>query len=552
MKNNLSLQSFFAQFSRSDRILVFVVITVTLILTCLPILVGLLVAGQEYTYLSISPLAPADTNVYYSFIKQVAQGEVFIQNLHTSELQSGSIFHPLWLVLGWFSGLTDLPIPLVFHIARLVLGAVFLLFVYYFLSLLFKEPRRRNLAFVLIALSSGVGSFFSLGLSLADPLAIMLLLPTDQWVSESNTFLTLFHSPLFILAQLLLLVIFWAFVIEDRIKSFSLVAASAFLLGLIHPYDLLSLGAILPAFFIVRLLRDPKFQPSDGQRVLRRIALVGLYCLPAVVYYFAVTRIEPAVGLWAQQNITTSPPIHNYLLGYGFLWVFAVVGWAFVRRTRDRTWLFILTWVVVSALLIYVPIQINRRLTNGFHIPLAILATVGIDLLWQWIREKYQKREIVRTVILAAVGWVLAIGLFFSTAVVVARAIYYERDPEDSIYYAPRGITRAMDWLGQNAPPNSVVLSQTFNGNIIPARTGLRVFVGHGHQTVHYEEKKQLANQFFADDQDQGKADFLRQAGIDYIFFSYIEDRLGDFNPSTKPYLELVYSQSEVEIYQVR
>ncbi len=546
--------NFFRTLSIRERRIVFGVIVGAVLLTSVPYLFGMFRQGRDYRYLNTNPIASADTNVYFSFMKQAAQGDVFVRNLHTSEPQVGSIFHPLWLVLGWVSGLLSLSIPLVFHLARIVLAVVFLLVLYDLLCQLFDRSRRRMIAFVLLAFSSGIGTIFSLDVSLREPMQIMLLLPTDHWVSESNTFLTLFHSPLFVLSQLLIVVILRQFLYEERWRSFLLPAGLLFFLGLVHPYDLVTLGVLLPALLIVRLLRDSSFKRQDAQRYLKRLVFAGALAVPALIYFFAVTATQTAVGSWAKQNVTTSPPIHSYLIGYGFVFGFAVVGFVALWRTRHRAQLLVMTWAVVSALLLYMPIQINRRMSNGLHIPLAILAAVGIDLLWGWLaRHLPERRPMLRAGVFAAVGWVMGLGLFFSTVSIVLKSMYWSANPKTSIYYISTDQANAIDWLGTHAARNDVILSQSFIGNVIPARTGLRVFAGHGHQTIDWEKKiANVSGWFYKTDDDPAKEMFLGKNGISYVFFSPIEDDLGDYKPETKPYLVRVYQNATTSVYRVR
>lgn len=547
------IRQFYKTLSTRNRTFVFWVVVCALFLSTVPYLFGAIRAGGEYTYLSLYPLGSADTNVYFSFIRQAMDGDVFIRNLHTSEPQQGTIFHPLWLVLGWVASLFRLSPVFVFHAARLVIGAAFLLFLYFFLSRVFDDERRRNIAFLLAAFSSGVGVFFSIGVSIWDPIQGMLLLPADQWITESNTFLTIMHSPLFVLSQLLLLFLFWSFLEEERYRSYFLVGGALFFLVLMHPYDLVTVGTVLPAFLVVRILRDPSFTPGALRRSFRRLVLLALFALAPVAAFFVGSRNESAIGGWTKQNITTSPMLHSYILGYGLVLLFAVAGFVALRKSRSRGQLLVLTWSVVSLLLLYVPIQINRRMSNGLHIVLVILAAVGVDYLWSWLQRHSPRRELVRHLFFAFLGWVLGFGFFFSTVTVIVKSVYWEADPKTSIFYIQSSLTQGMDWLKTHAPRAAVVLAHSYHGNIIPARTGLRVFVGHGHQTINWAQKRRLVTTWFfrTNNDDEKKAQFLEENGITHVFFSELEDRIGEYRPDEKLYLTPVFRNAGVTVYQV-
>lgn len=545
-------RAYLKNLSVSERRILAGVVIGAVVLSSIPYLFGVVRAGSDYVYLGLYPSGPADTNVYFSFMRQTMEGSVLIENLHTGEPQQPSLFHPLWLILGWIAGLFRLSIPFVFHLARIVLIAIFLLFFSFFTSSVFPDARRRTVALVLAAFSSGIGIFFSTGVPPRDAVQAMLLLPSDQWITESNTFLTFLHSPLFILSQLLLLVLFWCWIHEKTIQRFTIVAALFGLLVLLHPYDVVTVAALSPVFVLLRMLRDPTMNPAVIGRLMKRLAALAIIALPVLVYYALIGKLEPAIGGWTAQNVTTSPLPHSYILGYGFLLVFAVPGFVAWRRTRERSRLFLLTWIVVSALLLYVPLQFNRRFSSGFHLPLVLLATVGLDLFWLWLKRVTASGTLRMFALRSFVGWMLGIGLFFSTIAVVFETISWARSPSDnSVYYRHREVVDAMQWLGRATPRDAVILSHSYNGNSIPTWSGRRVYIGHGHQTVDLAVKRDRLSKWFflTNTDDDAKEAFLRTAGIGYLFFSEFEDDLGFFEPEEKTYLRPVFRNARVTIY---
>ncbi len=544
---------FSASTAQRERRWIVAIVIGAIILSSLPYIFGAIRAGSQATYLWTNPLGPADTNVYFSMIKQASQGRVFLENLYTSEPQRGSLFQPLWLALGWIAGMTRIAIPVLFHLVRIAFGTAFLLFLYrLFICRLFYEERQRILAILLLAFSSGIGTFFSFNVNTSDNLQIILLLPADQWIPEANTFLTLAHSPLFILAQLLLLAIVWSFLTtkKDTIKLFVALVA---LLAIVHPYDIVTCAVLLPIFLVIRMIREKNYLYTIAPLALRAMILAGIIAfLPMLAFVVAGLR-EPAIGFWVQQNITTSPLPHSYILGYGLVVPFAVLGWMAWRKTRNAFQLLILTWAVTSIVLLYVPVQINRRFSNGLHIPLAILATVGIDVCWTWLSVVLRRHRWTRQIVLAAAGWTIGLGLFLSSLITVARAMYWEANPAASIYHIRRDEAQAIQWLETGTPPDAVILAHPFIGNIIPAMTGRRVFVGHGHQTIRWPEKiDRLFNWFWkTNTDDTAKHRFLVTNGIMYVLFGPYEDPIGDYDPAQKSYLVPVHTEGKVTVYRV-
>ncbi len=545
---------FFRWLPPKERKWAMIITGVAIAASSLPYVFGWIIAGTHHYFMADNPLGSADTNVYFSFMKQAEQGKVFAENLFTSEPQRGSLLHPLWLLLGWVAGLFRLSIPFVYHAARVVLGIVFLVMVYRIIAALFADTRSRLIALVLLAFSSGIGTFFSIG-DWNNYSVLLLLLPADQWVSESNTFLTLMHSPLFILSQILLVSIVWSLVRDrDARQNPFWLGCLVFLLGLVHPYDLVTVVAVAVALILVRAFAKDSTQTMEVLRhSIWRIALVGLFAIPPIIYYYLAGKSEPAIGLWSRQNVTESPLPHSYIIGYGAILVFAVAGFVAWRKSKNTGKLLVLAWTVTNIVLLYLPVQINRRFSNGLHIPLVLLATVGITILWGWAEKKLTSHLALHHASIAALGWTIGIALFFSNTVLLAKALFVESHPADTSIYALRSTIAAMDWLEKNAPRESVVMSGFLDGNLLPARTGLRVYVGHGHQTINWGQKVSFVTQKFfrASYTNADRRQFLINNNIAYLLYGPDEKSLGNFQPQSVPYLVPVFSDGDVSVYRV-
>lgn len=549
----MTMREYYKKLPRSDRKLAFAVILGVIVVSLIPYIYGAVHAGSSYTYLWMNPITSAgDSNVYYSLITQAAQGNVFLENLYTGEAQNGSMFHPLWLVLGWVSGLFHISAPIIYQAVRILLGIWFLLYLYYWISEFTRHHRRiRNIAFVVAACSSGLGWMFATSIGHLDPIKILYLLPTDQWVSEANTFLSIFHSPLFILSQLLMLFIIHQVVYMRDMRHGGLLLCAVFALALMHPYDLFILGAILPAFMLVRLVRS---NPSDSfhfKQGVKLLFFIAAAAIPAALYLIVTGLTEEAIGGWTKQNITISPPAHSYIIGFGFVLLFAVLGWVLRHRSRRKEDILLLVWPLVAITLMYLPLQINRRFVNGLHISLAVLAGIGIEYClhrWQLSNHKISMQFMARSALI----WIVSLGLFMGNAILIGNTIYWEQNRDQTIYYVPRSVANAMDWLGKNAGRDDVVLSTTFHGNVIPARTGLRVYAGHGHQTLRWEEKRDTVYRWFfqVNTQDAEKRRFLRSANITYLLVADNED-LGDFRAHEKDYLVPVFHEGHAWVYRI-
>jgi hypothetical protein len=197
--------------------------------------------------------------------------------------------------------------------------------------------------------------------------------------------------------------------------------------------------------------------------------------LPLSVYTVWVTQADPVLHGWMAQNVTLSPPVWDYALGYGLVLVLAVPGAVSAVRRRTDTDLLLLAWIGVTAIALYVPFAQQRRFSLGLHVPLTILAAMGLPRRHSLIGlccgvDRLTKRKSVITLACAATS--------LTTLIVIVLALGggMKRDPRLFVSADEAG---AMDWLHENTPRNSVVLASPEMGLFIPAWAGRRVVYGH-------------------------------------------------------------------------
>jgi uncharacterized membrane protein len=110
----------------------------------------------------------------------------------------------------------------------------------------------------------------------------------------------------------------------------------------------------------------------------------------------------------------------------------------------------------------------------------------------------------------------------------------------------------AINWLKENTSHQDIVLSSYETGNLIPARSGNRVFLGHGSETIRLEEKRLIVEKFFkSKTSDAYRVGILKDYKISYVFFGPRERGLGDFEPGGKPYLSEVFSNGSYILFEV-
>jgi hypothetical protein len=258
--------------------------------------------------------------------------------------------------------------------------------------------------------------------------------------------------------------------------------------------------------------------------------------------YWAMTR-NPAMAGWLAQNVTDAPPLVDFVLGYGLVGLLALPGLVYIiRQGREATpgqWLVVL-WTVAAVALVYLPSELQRRMIHGLHLPLSILAAIGLgwSLTTSRLTAGYQRLVTLVVIILGALGtlaiWMLPlISLFQSPETSIAVPLLFLRQEE----------VAAFEWLREQTGPDEVILASPRLGMFVPGQTGARVFYGHPFETLEAETKRAQVEAFY-----EGKLETVSPAP-DYIIYGPSErtfgqpERLADYSAD--------FTAGELVIYKV-
>ena len=95
--------------------------------------------------------------------------------------------------------------------------------------------------------------------------------------------------------------------------------------------------------------------------------------LPLLSVRLAQQRNIPAVDAQAG---TPAAPWPHYLIAFGLMLLLATTFWWKQRSLRPK-FTILWAWIFAAALLLYSPLNPQRRFIQGVHLPLAILAAAG-------------------------------------------------------------------------------------------------------------------------------------------------------------------------------
>ncbi len=556
--------------AKSDRAFYAGIGALALLIASIPYLYGLLnpLPGMTYTGLTYNI---DDVAVYLSWIRQAADGHLFQRNLFNTGDQRGAVINLFALPLGGVSYLTSLTLPLVYHLARVLLGAAFLWAAFLLIRETITQERARRWAFTFLCFASGLGWVFGgYEPALGDNQSI------DLYQPEAISFLSLYYTPLF-LAALTLMVIFMTAVVrvERSGKAIDIwpAAIAGALLGNFHTYDVITVFAVYGAF---RLVSDIRNRRVNSAAWVAFVIVLLPTCLTTAYTYYALIQ-DP---LFRARNVITRTASPIYVaLGFGLplLYALASVTPAIRNLLTDRPARILLAlWAALGLALPYLPFDFQRKLMMGVHIPICLLAGCAISGLTARLSGDFPK-------IAALFALLVAIP---SNALFLLRDIGRLDANIGSTEHRPflsHGEAGALTWLRDHAQRDEGVLVspdpashkrfpffplRPYLGVLIPAWTGLPVYVGHGSETARYGAKLAETLNFFRDTTgDDLRRTFLKENAIGYIVYANglavgqptdaqgnpISDAQGPYTPVSwtderfPPYLTPIYSGDEHE-----
>ncbi len=445
------------------------------VLTTIPYLYAYAVQPSGHVFVGFFYLWD-DATTYLAKMREGWEGSWAWQNRYTTESSPPAYLFMFWIVLGHVAAVTNLPLIVVFHLAR-VAGAFALmaagwLFICHFIS---DRPARR---FALLFMAFGLG----LGLviwALGRP--VVFDGPTeglDLRMPELSAFYSILALPHFAWSG-----VFAALGIALTLKAIErgslwlgLLAGLAWLgQASIHPQMPVLLGGAVAVALLLRPARPRGW-----------VAAVLAFAVPApYILYSSLAFVgNPEVERWTfHSKNAVAPETISLLFALAPQLLLAAAGIPGALRRRTREDLFLVAWIVLLAAILWLPNpagDLRRRFFDGIYLPLVVLGARG---LYEAILPRLRSPRARRLIPFSYVT-VTAIGSAFLLLAPLAVAA----EPQYTITIAE---SEGLTWLGSQ--PSGRVLCMPGVGLYIPAYSGDTVYVGHYDETFNYAVKTQTA-----------------------------------------------------------
>jgi hypothetical protein len=500
-------------------------------------------AGEDHQFGGFL-LNPIDGNSYLAKMYQGSLGEWKFTLPYTFEPGSGGYLFLFYIALGQFTRLVSGSLLTVFHAARIIGSGLLVISLWNFFHQTLPSKRSIWLALSLALFGSGMGWLA----------ASFGLFTADFWVAEGFPFLSAYANPHFPLGIAILI---WILTpnqkLAQRMRTIYRYLPEiswlllALILALILPFGVVISGVVLGGYGLWKFLFGNSVQVGEGEAkndisAVRqdpdswwKMFFVLIGGLPVMVYQLWITYSNPELAAWNAQNLTASPAIWDLLISYSPIILLAIPGGYLVWKSKDSNTVLLLIWAVLGVLLLYIPWDLQRRFILGYMIPLAGLAAIGLDYIFE--RKKSLGLVITLLILLLIVPTNLMILLGGVQAV-------NSREPKVLLH---REEMMALDWIIANTNQNALILASPQMGLYLPAYTGREVLYGHPFETINATEMQTTVEKFFSGQKDI--EDLPAVEGESYVFIGPREQKLG--RNGIEGEFELVYSSQQISIYEV-
>ena len=539
---------------REDRrqwMLAFLIALLTAAILFLPYCFGYWFAQPGTTFTGVIMNAE-DSQSYFAKMLQGYNGNWLYTIPYTTESHPPAFVGGFYLLLGQLARLTGSSITFIWHASRLAASLILFLTTFGFIRSFLTRPHEYWTAYLLALYGSGLGwVLFVLGQT--DWLGSF---PVDFKMPEAHLFFAALTFPHVALGMALLMGNVWCVrQLFDRSPE-----RGRWKLGIAAGCINVALAVVYPFLIYLVLLANLfyfLFQAYRAKEIPWRsgVALGVSYLLPAplIFYYAWVLDTNEVFRAWDAQSITLSPHPLHYLVAYGPMLVLALL--ASKRPGSGLLWI----WILATAILVYAPLNPQRRFVEGVHVPLSILATCGLfDALLPRLRQtswfqaaarrpSYSIAGLERILILAFLGFMSLSNLYILASVGTTTSIQQVYP-----FFRSRDELDAVEWLRANTDPSEVVLSAYETGNYIAAHAGNRVVIGHWAETLEFDQKEQEVDRFFSSPSDGNtQSQILDRYGVEYVFVGDREKQLGQRDSILTGNLQIVYENETVKVYRV-
>lgn len=515
------------------------------ILSILRVIIGAANTPPGFTYLAVGHYYMD----YFEYLQQTAQGMMG----HWTVLNQFATDDPTRTILGWGQYLIIGKIAKFLHLS-VVAGywmSVFFLIFIFIVSIYFIIKKILPNAGFFYQLFACFFCFFAAPFfKIATDNGINKVVPYNFWYSPMSFFHRFGGVPHHVLTGIITIAILLISAdIFNRIKSkfllklFWKIITVTGLLIILLTFAPLQVVNLVSAIFFLSLI----FLIKDGpvKNIVYFLLIIVLTILPIALL---IKISHDGSGLFqraitwesAQEN---HPELSLIFLTTGPILIFALTGIRRYFKEISNIKLLLFFYVVFSYLYFSSPLAKffgtfnGRFLSPSIYVLFGALGILGISEIASWFGKA---KKIITILLLVCLS-----GYF----IWITGVIYQSFGPIDQTSYLPSSIYNGLQFL-RNQPDKRAVLTSPdkYFGMIVPVFADKNVYIARPIFTSDFENKLNIADQFFRGDMNPGEARKLfNDHKIGFVLLTYMENyQLTNLNKYN--FLNIIYNKEGVVI----
>ena len=473
-----------------------------IILTTLPYALGMFFENQTGWQFSGFVFGVEDGNSYIAKMLTGSYGDWLFRTPYTAYPQKGFLAFLPYILLGKLASGFALHTQLLtlFQLFRWI-GILVLTFeTYHFISIFIENKGIIRKAVILATIGGGLGWLLIItGDSLWGG-----RLPLEFYSPETFGFLSILGLPHLCFSRALMLrsfsIVLKPVYIDKSVKNHLLSGFFLLLSGFFQPLNIALGWLIVACYKAISILLSHKNKIINDVKIF---AAYIFFSFPFFIYNFYMFNLDPYLKTWENQNIIKSPPVIDYFWAYG-LGLFCIIYILTIKKKFIQNKLFLLTWLFLIPILIYLPINLQRRLAEGAWIVFSIFIALTI--------EDFRNSKVKN-------GFVLLFSL--STIVIVLGAFSTIQNINSPIYQ-DSNLVNVFEELNLVGEKNDVVVANYEVSNVLPAYAPMRVVIGHGPESKNLIELNKKVNRLLHGELSESDYySLINEFNVKFIVYSF-------------------------------
>jgi hypothetical protein len=527
-----------------ELVCLFLLISITLSTILIPLHIATKAtpSGTKYLYASGYLI---DYYQYLSFIKQGMDKKIPLEIRYTWETSQPVIIHPFFTLVGYVAGFITTEPHVALMGTRVLTLIIFFIAFYLLIRRLFTQHSIRIASLLLLFAVTNIWTIQTdKGIT-----SVAEAIIGQTTFSVFGKFALSPHHLLSLACILIVLAILHSSLITTKklFSVFLLGIASAFLNPSIVSIILIAMAVSIPVIIV-----------QKRKACLPSLVTIICFALPSalVLWYHQVVfqHIDPFT-LWYSlaQQYNPYVTLSQYLYALGPMIILPPLV-LLKKEYRDMPVVSILfAWAYVPIVLFqlrngFIPMNAQRIFQSYQYIPLAILGTMGIDAFAGKLPAKFN---------IGTLAYWIIVAFFLLYALPPAHVMFTQlyTPPQTGFYnmYLSDSGVKALKYLDEHTPDESVVVAGEYVSNMIPGFTHNRVILGRDDAIANYAAHKDQVFAFI-DGRIPTQSEwryFAINHKVNYMLMGIDTNTFANSPISKYPYAKEVFKDGTVSVVKI-